>query len=160
MNEKVEGLHPVRVGVPVCNGTRRVHVAPWTMAQRRELKPRVAAVVQRVMELNASPGQVDLAALFTHAEDELHEVARASVQLPDDLAWDDLLWEDLPTIVQAIWETSIDRGDGGGMAGKLGGVAASLLNLAARHLNLGSSTDSRPPDSPSSPGGGAATQRS
>lgn len=158
MNDQVSGLHPVRVEVPVCGGARTVHVAPWTMAQRRELKPRLTALVTKVLELNVRPQDVDLATLFQHAEDELEAIARATAQLPPGLTWDELAWEDLPTIVQAIWETSIDRGDGSGMAGKLGGVAASLLNITARQLKTQkSSTDSRPPDSPSSHEGGEPT---
>lgn len=120
--------HPPCVRVEVMCGAHKVTVRPWTMAQRSELRPRVADLVARVMELRVNPMALDLAKLFVTAENEVAEIVRASVEMPEGLTWDELLWEDLPSLAQAVWEIAVVREDGGGLAGKLMGVAAEALS--------------------------------
>lgn len=131
MTQQRSIVHPAVRRVPVVGGRATVEVRPWTMAQRAELKPRIAALLAKVLELGGeTPKKVDLAELFTLAETEVAEVVRASITMPDELTWDELSWEDLPVLAQAVWETSIARPDGGGLGGKA--YRALALALAPR----------------------------
>lgn len=131
--------------IDICGGTKKAKVRPWTMADRAEMKPMVAAVLARVQGEGAS-GNLSLASIMVDAEEELVDIARATVELPKGVKWDDLLWEDLPSIVQAIWETSIVTNDGGGVAGKalalIGGMTRSLAVRAV--LNEAKQSASQP----------------
>lgn len=151
-------VHPLVREVPVQAGACKAKIRPWTMAQRAELRPRVAAMLSKVLEFEKNPLGVDLADLFGYAEDELAEICRATVQLPEGVVWDDLLWEDLPILVQAVWDVCVVRGDGGGLAGKMGGALAGALQSVAR-LSKTPPQQSEPssPASPSSPDAGAPT---
>lgn len=158
--------HPASRLVPVCGGAHEVRVRPWTMAQRAELKPRLSALLSRVQELEGDLTTLNLATLFNHAEEEIYHIVRASVVLPEGLTWDELDWEDLPSLAQAVWEISVVRMDGGGLAGKLVGVLVGAVQRAAVHAQLKSpprSTKKSSPapssaGSPSSPADGAPTQ--
>lgn len=158
--ESVTGAFPNIRRVPVQGGKHEVLVAPWTMAQRRELKPALTKLIERFVSMQGGVQNIDLAALFDQAEDELIAVARATAQLPPGLTWDELYWEDLPNIVQAIWETSIQRADGGGLMGKLSGVLVQAINAARLKTNPipQPSTGPKSPVSPSSPVDGATPQ--
>ena len=164
---------PVRQ-VPIMGGTHLVTVRPWTIAQRQELRPLVGAVIQRFAAVDGSPHLPPLDKLFLEAETEVLAVVQASVSLPAGVSWDAVWWEDVPSLAQAIWETSIVRPGGGGLAGKLSGVLARAFLGAVARLEQKRATaatpgqaapatpspaaeTSRSPDSPSSPGDGAAT---
>lgn len=152
--------HPPVARIEVMCGAHTVSIRPWTMAQRAELRPRVADIIDRIMQLQMTPATVDLAQLFVHAENEIAEIVRASIELPDGLTWDQLLWEDLPSLAQAVWEIAIVRADGGGLAGKVMGVVAEALSsktvldalLTSQQPSATSSSDS-----PSLPDAGAPT---
>jgi hypothetical protein len=138
--------------VAVRGGQLKVRVAPWTMKARRELKPRLMALVQRATE----QGQTDLASLFEFAEEELCFIVRESITAESgepltDEEWDSLYWlEDLPILTQAVWTVCIERVGGGEVAGKL--LAAATQFLAAGALRQTSTpTNLKPEDSPSSP---------
>lgn len=158
MDTDPSAAFPRKVAVKVCEGRHEVTVRPWTMAQRRELKPQLAQLAVRLGGFQSAMTEDSadtLAALFNHAEEELAEITRVSVQLPEGLTWDELLWEDLPNLVQAVWEVCIAPADGGGLAGKLVAVAGRLLTLASAKQT---STQPNVPASPSSPAAGGATQ--
>ncbi len=117
-------------------GLHQVAVRPWTMAQRRELKPFLADLITKVLtldDLKNRPKGAELAEIFMVAEDELMQVVQSTVanDLPKEVSWDDLYWEDLPILAQAIWDTSISRGANGGLAGKLAGALAKVGLLRA-----------------------------
>lgn len=161
MNEVQKSVaHPPSTRVEVLCGSQQVTIRPWTMAQRAELRPRVADVLDRIMQTQANPQAMNLAHLFVVAENEIAEIVRATVEMPEGLTWDQLLWEDLPTLAQAIWETSIVREDGGGLAGKVMGVVAQAMNskqvLEAMSI-LPPPTGTNSSASPSSPDVGAPT---
>ena len=121
--------HPRAVSVPIMGGDRHLYVRPWTMAQRSELRPLVIDLVTRFFEWQSKPTDVGLADILSNFEDQCAAIAEASVrsQLHEmNLVWDDLEWEDLPAIVQAVWQTSVVRPDGGGVGGKLLGLVQSL----------------------------------
>lgn len=130
--EKVEGslAQPGHTVVRLAGGTVKGIVRPWTMAQRAELKPRVIGLLDRLGTLDGKGLELNLATVFSEAEEELIEIARLSVELPDGVAFDQLLWEDLPIIVQAVWETSVARADGTGLLGKAAGLLGNALGTA------------------------------
>lgn len=151
-------VHPLARRVEVMGGTATVAVRPWTMAQRAELKPRLLALAERFLELQENPEQVDLVKLFDHAEDELVEVVRASVEMPEGLTWGELYLEDLPNLVQAVWETSVVRPDGGGIGGKLArALGGALQSVAQRAVQTPKQSKPSSEVSLSSPGAGAPT---
>ncbi len=116
-------VHAIGVEVPVQGGAAKVRVRPWRMAQRAELRPKVAALLDRIEKQREGGLPTTLGALFELAEAEIADVVRASVELPEGVTWDDLFWpEDLVDLAQAVWETSIVRADGKGALGKLAGV--------------------------------------
>lgn len=161
--------HPGYSEVPVGpEGKITARINKWTMAQRAELKPQLARLIERIMSVKASP-DLDLAVLFDSAEDEIAQICRLCTILPEGKSFDDLLWEDLPVLAQAIWETNIITEDGGGVAGKLTSLLAPLLAqvfksgqmralaLAMAESQSKTASKQRQPDSPSSPGGGEPT---
>lgn len=131
------------------------------MAQRAALKPRLQDIMTRVTALTDKPAMELLPTLFVEFEDELIDIARESAQLPEDIEWNDLDWEDGAALVQAVWETSILRPDGGGMLGKLMGLAKIGATIVPKTGGLSQPTKSgvpTPSDSHSSPDVGEATQ--
>lgn len=142
-------VHPLAREVEVGGGAHRVTVRPWTMAQRAELRPRLADLLGKLLELEADPRGVDLRELFLFAEDELAAIVQRTVQLPDGLRWDDLLWEDLPNMAQAVWEICVVRPDGGGVGGKIGGALAGALSSVARRQTPPPQSEGSSKDSPS-----------
>lgn len=132
-DETIEQVSAHRPGrrVPVMGGAANVIVRPWTMKQRAELKPLLAAVVSRIAPSDATSPSFSLPSLMLAAEDELCEIARATAEMPTGVSWDDLHWEDLPTIIQAIWETSIVTIAGGGLAGKVMSLLAGAMRTVA-----------------------------
>jgi hypothetical protein len=151
--------HPEVKRVPVQGGEYQITVKPWTMSQRRELRPLLADLIAKVLTLqdNDKPSGAELTDIFLLAEDEIAQIVRATIgkELPCD--WDDLWWEDLAVLAQAVWETSIDRGDGGGLAGKLKGAMGGMFKRA-NLPSMNSSTKSSQ-DLPSSPTDGEPTQK-
>jgi hypothetical protein len=139
-----EPSHEVARQIPVVGGAHRVLVRPWTVRQREELRPLIAALMDRVQVIWASNRTplaptpdgsgvaIDLAKLFLEVEAEVFAIVRASTQLPDGLEWDSIWWEDVPTLAQAIWETSIVRASGGGLAGKLADSLVAALEAVLR----------------------------
>lgn len=117
---------PIRV--PINGGEYTAKIRRWTMKDRAEFRPLLAAVLEKVA---ASPGSdvTNIAQVFLAAEDEMFEVARAAAELPDGLEWDDLGWPDGMSLVQAVWETNIMSVDGGGIMGKSLGMLANVLRI-------------------------------
>lgn len=149
MEETTVSGSSASIWVEICGGDHRVLVRPWTLAQREELRPLLADLILRVSKIEKG-AELRLERLFLEAESELFAIVRASVQLPDDMEWGALWWEDLPSLAQAVWQTSVVRGESGGLLGKVGGVLSEALLAAARgHAkNLNGSS---PPDPGSSP---------
>jgi len=153
-------VHPSARSIPVAGGAWQVLVAPWTMAQRAAVRPKLLALFARLGLDGKKVLEINLSDLFLHVEQELVEIVQASVRLPDGLTWDQLLWEDIPVLVQAIWEVCVVRGDQG-IAGKI----ASALGQSLRALALERLVKEMPmtlpsassEGSPSSPAGGAPT---
>jgi hypothetical protein len=163
--KKVKGslAHPGYTVVKLQGGSLEGRVRPWTMAQRAELKPILLELLELLSGLDKPNGELSLAAIFSEAEDEFTEIARLSVELPKDAVWDDLYWEDVPVIIQAVWETSLVRDNGTGLMGKVMGVLATALTAAVQQAkdaqsNQSMSTSSKPVDSPSSPDAGGQPQ--
>ena len=123
--------------VPIIGGEKTVKVRPWTMKQRAELKPLLASVAERLTSEDLGMTSMTIAKAMLVAEEELFEIAKISAELPDDTTWDELYWEDLPNIVQAVWETSIVTIAGGGLAGK----AIGLLTNVLRTVNISGLTN-------------------
>lgn len=127
--------HPQAKIVDVIGGQYQAKVPKWTMAMRAECKPRIAAILERVEgRFNAGQPISGLADLFTFAESELVDITRTCVVLPDGLAFDDLLWEDLPLLVQAIWEHNLVTDEGEGLAGKVMSLFVPLMVKSLEHL--------------------------
>ena len=146
--------HPRNMEVPVLGDTRHVTIRKWKMRDRAELRPRLAALFQKLVSIDGAKLDVGLAEVFIHAEDECAEIARASTSMPDGLEWDDLDWEDLAAIVSGVWFLNIVGPDGGGMVGKVGSLLGPMLSA--------NQTESKPSgqDSVSSPDDGAPPQSS
>lgn len=113
--------------VAILGGEKTAIIRPWTMKQRAELKPLLAAVFQRIQNSGMELAQITVAGLILEAEEELVDLARATVELPENVSFDDLHWEDLPSLIQAIWETSIVTNSGGGVAGKTIGLLGNVM---------------------------------
>lgn len=154
-DDVTRAVHPPVMEVPIMGGQHKVRVTPWTMAQRAELAPRVAALFKKILEFDKNPRGVDLEALFLVAEDEIAEIVRASIEIPEEVKWAQLWYEDLPGMARAVWKICVNREDGGGIAGKMVSVLGDGFVAVARKLF--------PPqmqraesfgDSPSSPSGG------
>lgn len=131
-------VHPGPRTRYVCEGTVVASCRPWTMAQRAELRPRVAELTAKAFSLRGGAlGDLNLSDLFLEAEEELTVVVQQSVKLcrRDDpsvpVPFGELLWEDLPVLAQLVWEVCVLREDGGGLAGKL----VSLVAPVAASLN-------------------------
>lgn len=100
------------------------------MAQRASVRPKLLALFARLGLDGKKVVEINLSDLFLHVEQELVEIVQASVRLPDGLTWDQLLWEDMPVLVQAIWEVCVVRGDQG-IAGKIAGALGNSLRALA-----------------------------
>lgn len=122
---------PAVLWVELCGGDHRVPVRPWTLAQREELRPLIADLIVRISKIEKG-AELSLERLFLDAEAELLAIVKASVRLPAGLAWGALWWEDVPTLAQAVWQTSVVRGESGGLLGKVAGVLSEALLAAAR----------------------------
>ncbi len=167
--KKVKGslAHPGYTVVKLQGGNLEGKVRPWTMAQRAELKPILMRLLETLGGLDRKENQdLSLAAVFSEAEEEFMVLAEMSVELPSDVKWDELYWEDGPTIVQAVWETSLAREDGQGLMGKVMGVLGTALTSALQAQSAKSPAPQKSPStsknsnsaaSPSSPDGGAPT---
>lgn len=130
MNEKLNGTaaHPGFTKVKLKGGEIEGKIRPWTMAKRAELKPALGAIIARVEDLRGDEG-FSFPKLLMEAEEELIQIAQVSVELPEGVTFDELLWEDLPNLVQAIWETNIITEAGGGLGGKLVSLLKPLLQV-------------------------------
>lgn len=168
--KKIEGsaVHPGYSLVPVLDGAAQAKIRKWTMAQRADIKPRLAAVLMKIADLRSNTAQFTLPGFFTEAEDEIAEICRVSVELPEGISFDDLHWADLPVLAQGVWDTNIVTEDGGGLAGKLISLVAPVLaqlNEAGAGAQANSPSPSpapkpktpNSPASPSSAGGGEST---
>ncbi len=122
---------PPHRDVVLCDG-RKVKVRTWTMAQRAELRPKIAELLDEFAKLQggdvASIGSM-LAPLFINAEEQVTEIVRGSIPESELYAdeWNAMAWEDIPTLAQAIWELHFARTDGGGLLGKLGAGLGGAL---------------------------------
>lgn len=145
-------VHPERL-VPVRGGQSQVTIRPWSMAQRRLLRPLVEGVAKRISELRTKAIEIHkmdpstFAVLFNEAEDEIYQIVKATLGW-DDADMDALYWEDLPVLAQAILEICIIRADGGGMLGKLLGM---LGRPAARSESAAGVPKSSPTSTPEKP---------
>lgn len=152
-----EVVHPATREVPVAGGQFKVTISPWTMAQRAHLKPKIIKLLARANVVQTDPSAFKFSDLFADFEDELCEIAQATAKFPPGKTWDNLLWEDLPILVQAIWEVCVVRGDAG-IAGKVAGALGKALSaLLSDRLTRKSSLEESSGASPSSLGGGAPT---
>lgn len=141
---------------------RLVTIRPWSWAVGRLLGPRVAELARRLRGI----GTADLATLVMEAQDEVAYVIR------ETLGWDEaelerLAYEDIFTLAQAIFETSILRPDPeapgrpAGAVGKLLGLAgltpadllAQAVTEARRKRSTNATKGSPAPSSSSSPTG-------
>jgi hypothetical protein len=123
--------HPPFRDVELCDG-QKVKVRTWTMAQRAELRPKIAELLDEFAKLqggNVSSFGALLAPLFINAEEQVTEIVRMSIPESELSAekWDAMAWEDIPTLAQAIWELHFARTDGGGLLGKLGAGLGQAL---------------------------------
>jgi hypothetical protein len=145
--------HPRVMDVEVLSGERHVTIRKWKMRDRAELRPRLAALFQKIVSLEGAKMDIGLAEIFMHAEDECAAIAETSTSMPPGLAWGDLDWEDLSAIVSAVWILNVAGPDGSGMAGKVGSLLGPMLST--------NQTESKPsgPDSVSSPDDGAPALR-
>ena len=119
--------HRTGLKVAVIGGAVEATIRPWTMDDRAELKPLLASVIEKLSAEVTSMEPISIASAMLVAEEDLHAIAKKTTELPDGTEWGQLLWEDLPVLVQAIWDTSIVTVAGGGLAGKAMGLLASVL---------------------------------
>jgi len=173
--------HPQAKVIELSDGAVKARVPKWTMATRAEVKPRLVGLLEQVGKRSADGAVVSgIADLFAFAEDELVEICRMCVKLPDGVSFDDLLWEDLPIMVQAIWEHNVVTDSGGGLGGKALSLFMPLMAQGAaklqaeqaakanQHLTKSQQDSSAPmrptqlnsPASPSSPEDGEAAPTS
>lgn len=176
-------VHPPTKEVPLSGGPT-VRVRPWTMAQRADLRPKVASLLEAISKLEGgfqAGLSLNLVTMFVHVEDEVCDIVRSSIPKDElnDEAWNAMEWADLPNLAQAVWELNVARSDG--MLGKIGTALGTMMGKAlvqaaqnqaggaeadlAGHLaGSGESpsqtpqrpTSLRPAPSPSSPGAGEA----
>ncbi len=162
---------PQRV-VPLSTG-KKVKVRTWTMAQRAELRPRIAALLERFMGIDLGADITALGSalipLFIEAEDEVVAIVRESIPLAElsEKDWDKLGWtDDIPLLAQAIWELHFSAPEG--IVGKvMGGLASQIAARRAARPPAGPNgsqsptpkkpTTSKPGGSLSSLDGGEAT---
>lgn len=124
--------HPEPVTVKLMGGQVSAEIPKWTMARRAQIKPKIARLFQRAVSTDPENRISSVSDLFTVAEDELVEICRVCVILPEGVKFDDLLWEDLPIMVQAIWDHNVITEGGGGLAGKLAHLVQPMLAAALR----------------------------
>ena len=148
-------MSPLKIiPVPVCYGEKTLQVRPWSMGVQDELMSTITDLIDAWMEFQKDSGEdfsVGLMVLKCHAQvraicertirDELKEI---------DLTWAELAGDDLLTITQAIWGTSIIRPGGGGLMGKaLAMMGPALLQLVINAVTK--SDTSRSHENPSDP---------
>lgn len=172
--------HPPVREVELISLGKTVALRPWTMAQRSELRPKIATLIAALAKMKGgfSAVNLDLADLFVDMEDDVAKIVRASIpekQLSAE-EWDEMGWEELPVLAQVVWELNVARADGGGLLGKLGAglgqalasaIESGVVKEKLRKKQNGSagsptqiapsSKTSKPEGSPSSQGAGAAT---
>ena len=107
------------------------------MALHDELFPLVTATLDRYIAWNDKPEAITLGVVLEYLKDEIRRICERTVrdQLKDqEIDWDADLWgEDFYGIAQAIWNTSITRPGGGGIAGKgMGAILPLLLRSVAQ----------------------------
>jgi len=131
---------------------------PWTMAQRRELRPALAALLEQIEQASQAGTKIpaNLAGLFLGFEEQVAAVVRASVprtEISDD-AWESMAWEDLPVLAQAVWELNVQRGPVGkliaGLQGRLQEAMRSAAEKAAAAGEQQLGADPAPPSSAAS----------
>jgi len=127
--------HPQAKAISLCDGTVTARIPKWTMAKRADVKPRIVGLLEQVGN-KAGDGTVvtGIADLFAVGEEELVQICKVCVELPDGVSFDDLLWEDLPIMVQAIWETNVQTDEGGGIGGKALSLFMPLMLKGAQEL--------------------------
>jgi hypothetical protein len=171
--------HPPTKRVELSTG-KTLTLRPWTMAQRAELRPRIAVLLEELAKLEggdqplAAGGAIGqrLASLFMVLEEEVCEIVRESIPLEggDGLSaeeWDAISWgDDIPALAMAIWDLNLARS--GGVMGKLTAGLGGLVDQAAvrraaatvgggngsQSPTATSRTNSKPGASASSPDGG------
>ncbi|MGB5810114.1 MAG: hypothetical protein WBG86_06260 [Polyangiales bacterium] len=137
MSETTESIAaPRQIDVPVQGGAAKLSVAPWTIAQHDECFPIVVRLIEGWVESQGSGAPtLNLGVMLTTYKFEVEELCKLTLHEElnrRDLKWGDLWAEDLFSIAQAIWETSLLRPDGGGVLGKaLGLIGPSVLKLLA-----------------------------
>lgn len=142
---------PRQIDVQVQGGRARLSVSPWTIAQHDECFPIVVKLIEGwVASQSASTDGVTLSALLMEYKTEVSELCRLTVRdelMRRDLKWEELFAEDLFTIAQAVWETSLVRPGGGGVLGKaMALLGPSLLKAIAARSGTPSSTASSQDD--------------
>lgn len=156
-------LYPGAKVVPVRGGKHALRITPWTMAQRRELRPTLEQMIREAPD--SAVGTELLRWFMAEGQDHLETIVKGSITdwtchgdgcAAHELTWDELLVEDLFILSQAVWETTFLREDGGGIVGKAVGAVAGLMQLAKGRVAPSTGTAPKPPGSPSSPDAGAA----
>lgn len=149
--------HPPTREVVLSDGTRFT-LRPWTMAQRHDLRPKLAALLETMSQLDgglSGAASLGMGQIFLLVEDEIAELCLASSPPDIQERWETLYLEDLPVIAQAIWELNVMRSDGGGLLGKLaaglGQIMAHALEAHAREAKVGDVDGASPSPSPTDP---------
>lgn len=114
--------HPLAKEVPLRGGALFVTVLPFNMVVARQARPALVDILTAVAD---SKMNIDLVQIVDQHESSVMAICQSAVTLPEGVTWETLDYEDFLNIVQAIWETSILRPDGGGLLGK-------IVNLAVR----------------------------
>lgn len=151
---------PRIIEVPICGGTKRLVVRPWSMEQQDEIFPLVSALIDEYVAWQGKPDAVSMGEIILRFQKEVAIICERTVapQLAEqDLVWGKLWGEDLFGIAQAIWDTSIVRPGGGGMLGKamttLGPALARGLQsvVATQRSEQPTATTDPDPATPTSP---------
>jgi hypothetical protein len=104
----------------------RVVIEPWGLTKGRLMLKRLEELMEKARQMP----EATIAQLIELAYDEFYGIVR------DTLGWDDarmeeqLTLEDLISLSEAIWQTSVARPDGGGVGGKLGALIVGLTRMA------------------------------
>lgn len=128
---------PRIIDLPVMGGEKSLVIRPWSMALHDELFPLVTETLDRYIAWSDKPEAITLGVVLAYLKDEIRRICERTVrdQLHDQkIDWDADLWgEDFYGIAQAIWNTSIIRPGGGGIAGKgMGAILPLLLRSVAQ----------------------------
>lgn len=145
--------------IQCAGGDFTVTVRPWTMAKRADWRPRVVALVQRVMAFTKPEGAESRSFVewLLECEAEAALVAEASISsYSDGKSFGDLELADVWTVCQAIFELNFPQD---GPVGKVTGLLRTIAEKALRDA-LRSPASSPPPSSKSSGNGSERTSRS